>query len=389
MQLCNLKTIERGDLVNIEVSGEIIKNCGQFIGDSTDVVDDGAMIFDDAIVFPGLINSHDHLDFNVFTKLSNGTYPNYKEWGVDIHGRNNEMIQSVLTIPVELRTQWGLYKNLLNGITTVVNHGKRLQVESDIISVLQNNRSLHSVEFEKRWKLKLNNIFTNYQPVVIHIGEGTDKVSHEEINELIRWNFFRRKIIGVHGVAMDGDQAKAFRALVWCPASNSFLFNAAAPIDELKAATTILFGTDSTLTSGWDLWQQLRAARDTLLLTDQELFDSLTKLPATIWKKNSIGSLSAGKNADLCIARSNGKSRLDAFFSVRPEDLLLVMHRGEIRLFDAGISNKLSANNISLERFSEICLNGRTKYVFGNLAQLVTQISHYYPNASFPFKCAE
>jgi cytosine/adenosine deaminase-related metal-dependent hydrolase len=188
---------------------------------------------------------------------------------------------------------------------------------------------------------------------------------------------------------MDANQAKAFRALVWCPASNSFLFNAAAPIDELKAATTILFGTDSTLTSDWDLWQQLRAARDTLLLTDQELFDSLTKLPATIWKKSSIGSLSAGKNADLCIARSNGKSRFDAFFSVRPEDLLLVMHRGEIRMFDAGISNKLSADNVSLERFSEICLNGRTKYVFGNLAQLVTQISHYYPNASFPFKCAD
>src|SRR6185312_14526801 len=116
---------------------------------------------------------------------------------------------------------------------------------------------------------KLNNFFTNRRPFAIHIGEGTDKASHDEINELIRWNLFKRKIIGVHGVAMDEDQAAAFEALVWCPASNYFLLNDTASIDELKIKTTILFGTDSTLTSSWNLWEHLRIARDTLLLTDE------------------------------------------------------------------------------------------------------------------------
>jgi len=285
-----------------------------------------------------------------------------------------------------LRTEWGLYKNLFNGVTTVANHGERLHIKNEIISVLQNNYFLHSVRFEKRWKLKLNNAFKNNHPFVIHTGEGTDKASHEEINQLIKWNLFKRKIVGVHGVAMNEEQAKAFHALVWCPASNNFMLNASAPIDELKSRTTILFGTDSTLTASWNLWEHLRSARETLLLTDLELFDSLTNSAATTWKENDIGSLSIDKNADLCIARANGKKSFDAFYSINPEDLLLIMYRGKVRLFDAEVKNKLLANNFSLERFSKIFIKGRGKYVHGNLPQLVKEIESYYPNAAFPFK---
>jgi len=386
MQLCNLKTIEHGELVAVGIRGGIITNCSPSSANRDAVDCDTAIFFDDAMVFPGLINSHDHLDFNVFPPLSNRTFRNYQEWGADIHGSNTEAIQAVLKIPQDLRTQWGLYKNLLNGITTVVNHGKRLPVDNELISVIQNHHCLHSVQFEKRWKTKLNNIFKYFEPVVIHIGEGIDKISHEEINELIRWNLFRRRLIGVHGVAMDGDQAKAFRALVWCPSSNTVLFDTTGPIDELKESTKILFGTDSTLTAGWDLWQQLRAAREMLLLTDQELFDSLTRSPATVWGEKSIGALAPGKTADLCVAQANGKSRFDAFFSVTPKDLLLVMHRGQIRLLDAGIKQQMSDREIPLASFSTICLNGRTKYVFGNLAKVADQIRHHYPNASFPFE---
>ena len=48
---------------------------------------------------------------------------------------------------------------------------------------------------------------------------------------------------------MDEQQATAFEALVWCPASNYFLLNTTAAVDKLKTKTSILFGTDSTLTS--------------------------------------------------------------------------------------------------------------------------------------------
>src|ERR1700719_4353071 len=66
-----------------------------------------------AIAFPGLINSHDHLDFNLYPRLGNTIYSNYTAWGRDIHSTNAFAIREVFTIPLELRTRWGLYKNLL------------------------------------------------------------------------------------------------------------------------------------------------------------------------------------------------------------------------------------------------------------------------------------
>ena len=102
---------------------------------------------------------------------------------------------------------------------------EKLNTGNDIITVLQNNYCLHSIQFEKKWKLKLNRIIIKNQPFVIHIGEGTDDAAKTEIDELIKWNFLKRKIIGVHGVAMTEEQATAFKALVWCPASNYFLLN--------------------------------------------------------------------------------------------------------------------------------------------------------------------
>ena len=383
MQLCNLKIIESDDPVNIEVSGEKIKNITSHTENKKFKTHD-AIFFEDAIVFPGLINSHDHLDFNLFPQTGNRVYKNYVEWGEDIHVRNKEMIRSVLTIPQHIRTQWGMYKNLLNGITKVVNHGEKLNIRDNFITVFQNNYNLHSIQFEKNWKLKLNHLFTNEQPYVIHVGEGTDRAAHKEIDQLIQWNVFKRKIIGVHGVAMGQDQATVFKALVWCPSSNYFLLNCTAAIDELKNETSILFGTDSTLSANWNLWEHLRLARNTLLLTDEELFHSLTKTPAAIWKQNSTASIAVNQQADIVVANSNNKTGFDAFYSINPEDIQLILHKGEILLFDEAIKNQLAATNLSLSLFSKICINGKVKYVYGNVPGLMNEVLSYYPEAIFP-----
>src|ERR1700690_2993994 len=60
--------------------------------------------FDGALAFPGLINSHDHLDFNLFPPLANRIYNNYTEWGPDIHANNKAAIEPILRIPQPLRT---------------------------------------------------------------------------------------------------------------------------------------------------------------------------------------------------------------------------------------------------------------------------------------------
>ena len=63
--------------------------------------------FENAIAFPGLINSHDHLDFNLFPQTGNRIYNNYAEWGKDIHDQNKETINAVLKIPQHTQDSMG------------------------------------------------------------------------------------------------------------------------------------------------------------------------------------------------------------------------------------------------------------------------------------------
>lgn len=379
MILEGVKIVGGDELVDIRIEGAMI---AEVSATPINNPDHQKLTFDDSIVFPGLINSHDHLDFNLFPQLGDRLYHNYTEWGAHIHQNYKPEINAVLNIPASLRSRWGIFKNLLCGVTTVVNHGERTNAGDDLITVFEDTHCLHSVKFEKNWKLKLNNPFKANQLVNIHVGEGIDKAAHTEIDELLNWNLFQKKLIGVHAVAMTENQAKKFEALVWCPQSNYFLLDKTAPINLLKAHTKILFGTDSTLTSNWDIWEHLRLARQTKLLSDEELYLSLNQKPASTWQLNS-GEITAGKDADLVVAKvREGVDSYDLFFNLSPANLLLVIHRGQVRLFDESLLETLG--DIVANDFSKIYVDDTCKYVQGNLPGLMDEIRSYHPGITFP-----
>jgi len=340
--------------------------------------------FTDAIAIPGLINSHDHLDFNCFSVLGNRKYDHYTEWGKHIHEAHKENIREILRIPKKLRSAWGMYKNLLAGVTTVVNHGSRLDIENPLIDILQETQNLHSVEYEKNWKLKLNNPMHLRKDCVIHTGEGTSKRSADEIDELIKYNLLRRNLIGVHGVSMNPEQAKHFKALVWCPESNKILLDRHARIRDLKTSTTIVFGSDSTLTGSWNIWKHLRLARTLQQVTDDELFGMITETPARLWNLNK-GKLQPKQDADIVVLKMKNKScGTSELFSANPEDILLIVHKGQIRLFDKSLLSRLRDLPVNLFRYNQVNINGITKFVEGDLPGLIGEIRKYQPNIHFP-----
>ena len=380
MILNKVKMAGTDEPVNISFDGDKIKNVSAAILKDTN--DKLVLTFDDAIIFPGLINSHDHLDFNLFPKLGNKTYNSYTEWGNHIHKNYKDEIASVLKIPVSLRARWGVYKNLLCGVTTVVNHGETLGLENDLITVFEKTQVLHSVQFEKGWKFKLNNPFKGKLPVNIHVGEGDDWQSFREIDQLTGWNLLKKRLIGIHAVAMSEEQAKKFKAIVWCPQSNYFLLNKTSRINLLKKHTSILFGTDSTLTSSWDIWGHLRMARKTKLLTDNKLYLALNQNAASIWQLN-CGEIAPGKDADLVVAKINPDAiGFDCFFGLCPADLLLVIHKGNIRLFDKTLLAQLKG--IDESNFSKIYVSGSCKYVQGDLPALIENIREHNSTINFP-----
>lgn len=333
--------------------------------------DETVIEFDDATAFPGFINSHDHLDFNLFPQLGNRVYNNYTEWGKGIHECNKDEINEVLKVPEQLRIKCGLYKNLLNGVTTVVNHGKKLKIEDDLINVVQPS-SLHSPAFEKRWKWKLNNPLLT-APVVMHIGEGTDAKTKNEIDEVKRWNFLKKRIIAVHGVAMNAEQAASFYGLVWCPASNYFLLNQTADIVKLKEKTNIVFGTDSTLTAPWNLWEHFRMCKRSGV-NESELITMVTSKPAQLWKLNQVGVIAEEKNADIIILRKK-----DDFFGLNSCEMLLFLHNGNIRLIKKSLYDTISTPPSFTKKFYEIKVDGKEFLIQGDLPGMIKEIRMYYP----------
>ena len=339
MLLHNLQLINENNTVSLHLKNGKINA----IGDIKNVTDKQTFNFEDAIVFPGLINSHDHLDFNLFPQLGNRKYDNYVEWGNDIHKQNKGIINDVLKVPQQLRIRWGIYKNILNGVTTVVNHGPQITADNTLINVFQKSHHLHSVQFEKNWKFKLNRPFIKKWPFAVHVGEGIDDVSHKEIRSLIKWNLWNRTLVGIHGIAMDAHQAKSFKALVWCPASNQFLIGKTAPIDELKHQVRVIFGTDSTLSASWNIWDHLRFARSTKYTSDESLYKMLNTRPANVWQLEKYGKLKENYNADIVIARQkNNLHGFDAFYALNPEDILMVIRGGNIMLLDESLLKQIT-----------------------------------------------
>jgi cytosine/adenosine deaminase-related metal-dependent hydrolase len=374
MLLNNCHLLNGSRPVNIAIEGEKISSIGN------SVKHDLKIHFENAMVLPGLINSHDHLDFNCYSPLGKEKYNNYTEWGHHIHKAYKKNIAAVLKIPKQLRTAWGMYKNLLAGVTTVVNHGAYLEMEHPLINIYQDSQNLHSIAFEKRWKWKLNNPALKYIACVIHTGEGVDERSHEEIDELIKFNLLNRKLIGIHGVAMDAVQAKKFKGVIWCPESNRLLLDRHADIKKLYDNTILAIGTDSTLTGNWNIWRHMRLARILNLVTDQQLFDMVTSSPAKLWDINR-GSLLPGKDADIIVVKIKSRPTWDSFYSIDPEDILMVMHKGKIRLIDEEISDQFSHTS-----FYKIKTGQRIKYVEGDLPALMGAIKKYYPQMVFPIE---
>jgi cytosine/adenosine deaminase-related metal-dependent hydrolase len=382
--LNNLINSHTGRPLHISISREHIV----YVGEEDPEPDPFVLYFRDATVIPGLINSHDHLDFNCFQPFGNNRFSNYMEWGHQIHQKFRGEIKSVLDIPQNLRTQWGIYKNLISGVTTVVHHGPALYIENSPIHVFQDVQNLHSIEFEKNWAWKLNNPFRGRRMVVIHTGEGTDLKSVKEIDQLIKYNLLSRDIVGIHGVAMNSIQARKLKALVWCPQSNQILLGQQPDIAGLKKHIQILLGTDSTLTGSWDIWQHLRFARSLHLSTDEELFNMCTRAPAKLWGMNK-GELKPGKEADLIVLKYKTNRRAwDLFYENSPEDILMVIQNGKIRLFDECLLPQLR-DRISLENFSVINIGKSKKSIEGDLPALAGKIRSVHKQMHFPFQYRE
>jgi len=367
----------------IRITDGFIENISRSDEKYIAAVNDLTIRFKNAVAFPGLINSHDHLEFNLFPKLGRKIYRDYIEWGDDIHQTHKSLIGKIQKIPYGLRYLYGLYKNLITGVTTVVHHGNGDAFQFDNLpDVHINYNYLHSTRLQNKWKLKLN-LLPEGSPFLIHTGEGTNEESSGEVTDLLKWNLFRRDLIGIHGISLNETQSKKFKAIVWCPDSNLFLYNKTADISNIKKYTDILFGTDSNVSSDWNIWNHIRLAKKLAYLNDIELFESLTLTPAKTWNLGTKGKLNKGGTADIVVTRRKSRNDFESFYAINPDDILLIVKNGKPVFIDEELSiNHSQLNTINFEKIS---INNSKKFITTGIIGLMKTIKNYLPDYNFPF----
>jgi cytosine/adenosine deaminase-related metal-dependent hydrolase len=295
------------------------------------------------MVLPGLINSHDHLEFNLFPRLGRGPYPNATAWAEDIYHPERSPIKEHLAVPKAMRLLWGGLKNLLTGVTTVAHHNPydaEIFETSFPVRVVKRFGWAHSLRFSPDLAERFR--ASGRWPFLMHAAEGTDASAAAEIPELERIGILRRRTVIVHGVAVDGEALKMLlrrrASLVWCPSSNLFTLARTASPEVLRSGMRIALGTDSALTCQDNLAGEIRVARKAGKLSAEEIYPMVTSQAARILcLKRGEGEIREGGVADLLVVPDSGQSPAEVLQRFRPAMVIL---GGKIQL----VSKRLASH---------------------------------------------
>jgi len=347
-----------------------------------------------AFVLPGLVNAHDHLELNHYGRLKRrDRYDNASEWIDDLRPalQGDRAIRENTAHPLAARLFVGGLKNLLAGTTTVAHHnpfyrefGRRFPVR-----VVKRYGWAHSLSLQRqpvgargepggdvreRYAATPANA-----PFMVHVGEGIDQAAADELPALEALGCLQRNTVLVHGVALgagDWDRVMACGAgLIWCPASNAFLFRRTAPVrqflDASEAASThICLGSDSRVTGARDLLDELRAAAAVMPVTPKELFRMVTTAPARILRLADAGRIAIGGPADLVVLPSTKTDPADALLSASRRDLSLVLIDGHPLIGSPAFEAVFGARRATSR---PMCVDGIERVAESSLARIIAK----------------
>ena len=311
---------------------------------------DTVVDLDGACVLPGLINAHDHLELNHFGRLKfRERYENAAEWIDDMRPQlaNDPAIAAARRHSLTERLFIGALKNLLAGVTTVAHHNPYYsELRRTIpIRVIRRYGWAHSFAMEgqpagargepggevaQRWRRTSADV-----PFMVHLAEGVDEDAEGELARLDAAGCLGPNTVIVHGVAIDPEGLRRLGAtgasLVWCPASNMFLFGRTAAIRfllERPGDGAVALGSDSRLTGANDLLDELREARRTGCASPSELLAMVTTSAARVLKLKHAGQLAIGSPADLIVVPNRADSLGESLLEARRADVGLVVVGG-------------------------------------------------------------
>jgi cytosine/adenosine deaminase-related metal-dependent hydrolase len=347
-----------------------------------------------SIVYPALINVHDHLRGNYLPRVgpNPGTfYLNWLPWDNDLKASATYTERSNLS--VENLYFLSAYKNLFSGVATVNDHFPhelndellpRLPIRAFREYCLAHECSSFDLKWGEGIEIEHERAKKLDWPFITHLEEGFDAESQDGVGVLERFGRLDERCLLIHCIGFSEEDiakvAKARASVSWCPASNIFMFNATCKIKKLLAAgVNVAIGTDSTHTGSINLLAEVRFGRETYQklygedLPAKTLVDMVTVNPARAFRfADRLGSIEAGKSADLLVVKGRLDDPYENLVTATMADIeLLVMAGkpiyGEERFLDL-LGGKLPSG------YSTVKVAGRRMFVIGDPASLYAEV---------------
>jgi hypothetical protein len=330
----------------------------------------------DHLIFPGLINAHEHLQVNAVPPLKTGApFPNSYAWieAFQTHFEQPAVIDA-LQLPKALRLRHGALKNLLAGTTCVAHHDPWHPTldEADFPVALLRD---YGWSYALGWPGYGPPVQESFaatpadRPWLIHLAEGTDATAQAELDLLDQMGCLAANSVLIHGVGLreqDIDRVIACgAAVVWCPGSNHALLGQSLDPVRLCEAGRLLLGSDSRLSGARDLLEELRGVVDRYELTPGQLMGLVTADAARILGLPLRGHLAPGAHADLVIVEDRGGDAARSLVGLERSQIRAVVRDGVPRIADPDFAEWFAIARVEVVR---VMLDGRPKLLAKSLA---------------------
>jgi cytosine/adenosine deaminase-related metal-dependent hydrolase len=363
------------------VDGDIITSPG-----SGCVID----LREQSYIYPGLINTHDHLQGNYRPPVGPkpGTfYPTWLPWDNDLKASDTYKERSKLNRE-DLYNLSG-YKCLFSGVTTVNDHfpqkfNASILPTLPIRAILNYGLAHEASSYDLKWgdgiEIEHNRAAENNWPFITHLSEGFDEEAMNGVPYLDSLGVLDNYCLLIHCIAFSEEDIKRVAAagasISWCAFSNMFMFNVTCKIRKMiQAGINTTIGTDSSATGSANLLDEMRYGRELYRtmygedLAAETIFRMVTCNAAKAFHlEDKIGALETNKLADIMITRAKKDNPYENLLDTRMEDIEFLALAGtplygELRFLDI-LNGQLPAG------YTQITVGNRPMFVKGDPAGL-------------------
>ncbi len=335
--------IENGVLV---VTDGVIADVGAAV-----TIPEGARVIDTGgFIYPGLIDLHNHLTWNVHPRYSPGTLTTsrYQWQALDSYAAKLAGPQAAVTRVASCETEFfGEIKALVWGATSVTG-----SLQQECTRGLARNLDYYSglygagkdplqyrifpLELKPADEEAVRKGLAANDPVLVHLSEGSDATAARELRMADAHQFLKPGFVIIHGVPL---LEKDFASLgakgvgfIWSPRSNDELYGRTADVAAAKKYVTMAIAPDWSPSGSSGMIDEMRYAalwngrQFPPVFTNQELVRMATSNPAKLARiDDKAGSLAKGLMADYVVVR-RGKmtDAYDTLIYASHENMLLV-----------------------------------------------------------------